>query len=80
MRRLADSERVVGSNSVLRALAAGKLSLVYIAADADPFVTRRIAVEAEKSRVELVEVESMKALGSACGLDVAAAAAGVLRK
>lgn len=79
MRRLANSERVVGSNSVLRALAGGKLSLVYIAADADPFVTRRVAVEAERNRVELVEVDSMKALGSACGLDVAAAAAGIKR-
>jgi large subunit ribosomal protein L7A len=79
MRRLADSERSVGTNSVLRALSKGELSLVYIARDADPFVTRKVAIAAEKAHVELVEADSMKLLGKACGLSVAAAAAGIIK-
>ncbi|MDR2505538.1 MAG: ribosomal L7Ae/L30e/S12e/Gadd45 family protein [Oscillospiraceae bacterium] len=80
MVRLTGKERAVGTNSVLRALSKGELSLVYIARDADPFVTRKVAIAAEKAHIELVEADSMKLLGSACGLSVAAAAAGILKK
>jgi large subunit ribosomal protein L7A len=79
MQRLADSERVVGTNSVLRSLLNSELSLVYIARDADPFVTRKVAIAAEKAHIELIEADSMKLLGKACGLSVSAAAAGIIK-
>lgn len=71
--------KVAGSKQVLRAVREGRLAAAYVARDADPFVSRQVADACEKAHVPVVEVDDMDALGRACGLDVRAAAAGILR-
>jgi len=73
------SRRVVGSRQVLRAIATGTLSHAYIARDADPFITRPVIDACEKSSVRFTEVDTMVALGVACGIDVKASVAGALK-
>ncbi|MDR1569922.1 MAG: ribosomal L7Ae/L30e/S12e/Gadd45 family protein [Oscillospiraceae bacterium] len=80
MDRLIQSKaRVAGSKQVLRALGEGTLATVYVARDADPFVTRRVVLACEKARVPVIETDSMVQLGRVCGLQVKAAAAGILK-
>jgi len=71
------SRRVVGARQVLRAIATGGMGHVYIARDADPFVTRPVMDACEKNGVRFTEVDTMRTLGAACGIDVKSSVAGV---
>ena len=64
---------------VLRALKAGTVSRVYAANDADTFIYQQVVRSAEDAGVPCVRVPSMKELGMVCGVDVPAAAAGLLK-
>lgn len=76
---LQKAEKVVGAKQVLRAVAANSVKSVYIATDADVFVSRPVYDLCREKNVPVVEVPSMKALGEACGLQVKAAVAAVKR-
>ena len=71
--------KVVGSKQVLRALKNNSLARVYVANDADTFLYQRVTQAAEAAGVPVVRVASMKELGTACGVEVASAAAGIVR-
>ncbi|MBR6029124.1 MAG: ribosomal L7Ae/L30e/S12e/Gadd45 family protein [Clostridia bacterium] len=73
----ASEKKVVGTRQVLRALKSGGLQRVYVADDADTFLFQQVIRAAEAARVPAVRVASMKELGQACGVEVAAAAAGI---
>ena len=72
------ANRVVGTKQVLRALKAGTLRRVYVANDADTFLFQRVILAAEAARVPVTRVPTMKELGQACGVDIGAAAAGIV--
>lgn len=72
------NRRLVGARQVLRAIAAGTVAHVYVARDADPFVTRPVVDACEKAGVRFTEVDTMTMLGQACGIDVKASVAGTL--
>ncbi len=71
--------KVVGTKQVLRALKAGTAARAYVANDADTYLFQRIVTAAEAAGVPAVRVASMKELGVACGVEVSAAAAAVLK-
>lgn len=73
-------ERTVGSKQTWKALLEGRLSVVFIAADAERRVVKPIMDEAKRLGVPIHLVESRKLLGIACGIEVDTAIAGVLRK
>ena len=73
------ARRVVGTKQVLRALKAGTVSRVYAASDADTFIYQQVVRSAESAGIPCVRVPSMKELGTICGVDVPAAAAGLLK-
>lgn len=76
---LKEAQTVVGAKQLLRAIENGTIKHVYIATDADLFVTKRVTDVCSQKSIPVSEVPSMKALGEACGLAVAAAAAGIKR-
>ena len=76
---LSGSNKIVGAKQVLRAVEAGEVSRVFIATDADVFVTRRVYDACRERNIEVTEVPSMKALGEACGVQVKAAVAAIRR-
>ena len=76
---LAQKSRVVGMKQVSRAIKAGELEKVYIAADADERLITEIKELARKAQVKCVKVPSKKKLGAACGISVSAACAGICR-
>lgn len=77
---LADADRrIVGTKQLLRALDEGKVAQVFVATDADLLLTKRVVDRCFEMNIPCAQVESMEKLGRACGIDVKAAAAGLLR-
>lgn len=70
--------RAVGASQTVRAVEQGRAVLVLVARDADRKVTAPVISAARTHGVPLVEVDSMRDLGRACGIAVGAAAAAVL--
>ena len=77
---LADVDRrIVGTKQLLRALDEGKVAQAFVAADADLLLTKRVVERCFDMDIPCQKVESMEKLGRACGIDVKAAAAGLLK-
>ena len=77
LEKLRNSEKVVGTRRLVRAILAGEISEAYIAQDADLFIVRQVKDACNQAGVRIVEAESMKKLGEACGVDVKTASAGI---
>jgi len=70
---------VVGLKQVEKGAVAGELSRIYIAADCDQEISKKLMDLAGKNGIEYVVVPSRKQLGEACGIEVQAACAGLLK-
>ena len=75
---LKSGHKVVGIKQLRRALSDGKAKKVFIAEDADPALTAPIEELCREDHVELIMVPTMKQLGDACEIPVAAAAAAII--
>ena len=77
---LADAnKRVVGTKQLLRALDEGKVVRAFVAKDADLLLTKRVVDRCFERNIPCTQVDTMEQLGRACGIDVKAAAAGLLK-
>ena len=70
---------VVGSKQLRKALERGNAECVFLAENADPAITEPIAEMCGKLHIQITWVRTMAELGRACGIEVGAAAAAVLR-
>jgi len=75
---LGSGKVVVGSKQLRKALLAGRARYVFLAENADPRLTESIEEMCIQSSVQYSWVPSMADLGSACGIEVGAAAAAVV--
>ena len=72
--------RVAGLKQVLRCARAAMLIKVYIARDADEDVAARVSAACERYGIPADTMHTMHQIGSACGLEVGSACAGVLKR
>lgn len=79
LEKLKNARKVVGTRKLVRAVQAGGVEEAYLADDADLFILRQVREACAQANVRIVSVETMKALGEACGVEVPTAAAGILR-
>ena len=77
--KLTNSNKIVGAKQVKRALKAEEIQTVYIAEDAEKEVTNEIAQLCNNKDIQVVYVENMRKLGDACGIDVNAAVAALIK-
>ena len=75
MREMTKFKMVVGSKQLRKALDNGRAKFVYLAENADPAITEPILAKCELNHVSYAWVRTMQELGSACGIEVGAAAA-----
>ena len=68
----------VGAKQLKKAVRGGCARCVYLAKNADPELTQPLADLCADNQIQITWVSSMEALGSACGIEVGAAAAAVL--
>lgn len=70
---------IIGTKQALKAIKEDKAQTLFIAKDAEKHVTRNIEDAAREVQLQIVYVESMKKLGKACGIEVSAATAVILK-
>ena len=70
---------VVGAKQFKKALRDGRILKTYLARNADPAVTDPIVQMCDLNGISYAWVATMTELGRACGIDVGAAAATVVR-
>ncbi|MCL4515581.1 MAG: ribosomal L7Ae/L30e/S12e/Gadd45 family protein [Firmicutes bacterium] len=75
----AAKKRSVGINQTLKALGKGQVQMAFVARDAEEQVLRELRARCQEEQIEMVTVDSMLILGKACGIEVGAAAAAILR-
>ena len=72
---LAGKRFVVGAKQLRKAITSGRAQKVFLAENADPAITEPIEEMCSNLSIQLTWVRSMAELGSACGIEVGAAAA-----
>lgn len=75
---LSRQKLAVGAKQLKKAVRAGTVRCVYLAENADPALTQPLAELCADNQIQITWVSTMEALGSACGIEVGAAAAAVL--
>jgi len=73
------SNKVVGTKQVLKALEGNTAKKVFVAEDIDPDLRAKLINAASAANCDLCSIQSMKELGKACGIQVGAAAAAILK-
>ncbi|MEN6390047.1 MAG: ribosomal L7Ae/L30e/S12e/Gadd45 family protein [Syntrophomonas sp.] len=73
-----DSPKLIGTKQVKKALNKGLVKKVFLASDAEPHIIQPIEQLCHHCGVQVVMVDSMKALGHACGIEVGSAAVAIL--
>lgn len=72
--------RSVGTKQTSRAVEKGKARAVFLAGDAERHVIGPLEDLCHRHQVPVVEVASMRELGTACGIQVGAASAAILKE
>jgi large subunit ribosomal protein L7A len=71
-------EVIIGTKQTVKAIKEGRVKTLVIATDADTRVTSKVMQIAEQSQIPILYVDSMKKLGKACGIEVAASAVAII--
>lgn len=71
--------KTVGIKQSTKALNQDKVKTLFVAKDADNYLIENMKQIANDKNVEVVSVDSMRELGKACGIDVGAAVAAILK-
>ncbi|SEN60374.1 50S ribosomal protein L7ae-like protein [Lihuaxuella thermophila] len=69
----------IGTKQTKKAIEQGRAEEVFVADDADPQITRSIISMCKERGIAVVHVDSMRDLGKACGIEVGAATAAILK-
>lgn len=76
-RLLAARKKTVGAKQTLKAIERGQARLVYVARNADRHVVDPILQLCAAKNIPVIQVDSMQALGRACGIEVGCATTAV---
>ena len=76
---LAAREKIVGIKQLRKALRDETAAKVFVAKDADPKITDPILEICRANGITVEETETMAELGKACGIEVGAAVAAILK-
>ena len=77
-RMLSARKKTVGAKQTLKAIERGQAKAVYVAQNADRHVLEPILQLCASKGIPVIQVDSMQALGKACGIEVGCAAAAIL--
>ncbi|HEU4964889.1 MAG TPA: ribosomal L7Ae/L30e/S12e/Gadd45 family protein [Bacilli bacterium] len=79
LHRIRETEWLVGINQTAKALKQHIVQELFVAKDADEQLVSRIALLAQQHQMPITWVETMKQLGNACGIEVGAATAAIVK-
>lgn len=67
------SQTIIGTKQAVKAMHAGQVLELFVALDADSWVTDPAILLAKEIGIPVIRVESKKELGKACGIQVGTA-------
>ncbi|MDQ0157006.1 50S ribosomal protein L7ae-like protein [Robertmurraya andreesenii] len=70
---------IVGTKQTVKAMRNGQVVEVVVAKDANSSLTSKVISTATEMNIPITYVDSMKSLGKACGIEVAASTVGLIR-
>ncbi|MFC5700961.1 ribosomal L7Ae/L30e/S12e/Gadd45 family protein [Cohnella faecalis] len=70
----------IGTKQTIKTVEQGDAAEVFVAQDADPRTVARVIQLCEQLGVKLTYVDTMRNLGKACGIEVGAAMAAIIRE
>ncbi|MTI80730.1 MAG: 50S ribosomal protein L7Ae-like protein [Firmicutes bacterium] len=73
-------KKTVGAKQTAKAVDKGRAKLVLVARDADRHVINPIINACKEKGIDVVEIDNMKKLGKACGIEVRCAVAAVIKE
>jgi len=76
---LKEMKKVVGTKQAKRAIINDEVQKIVIAKDADKKLINELVQLCNERSIEVIYVDNMKELGKACGIDVSAASAAILK-
>jgi len=76
-RLLSARKKTVGTKQTLKAIERGQAKVVYVALNADRYVIEPILQMCASKGIPVIQVDSMQALGKACGIEVGCATAAI---
>jgi large subunit ribosomal protein L7A len=79
LEKLKGGKKTVGIKQSLKAVENGTAQIIYIARDADEKVISCIKSAVVNTSLEVIYIENMKILGKACGIEVGAAVACLIK-
>ena len=74
-----ERNKVIGIKQTAKALNQDRVKILFISKDAEKHLVEHIDQTAKEKDIEVVYVDSMKDLGKACGINVGAAVAAILK-
>ena len=75
----ATNKRIVGLKQTVKAVRNGTAKNVYVAEDADDFIKQSVLDACGGTDLQIIYVSSMKELGDACGIDIGASTAAIIK-
>ncbi len=78
-RGLQDAHVKIGTKQTMRMIELNRAEEVYVAEDADPRLTSKIIALCDQHGVKVTYVDTMHNLGKACGIEVGAAMAAIVK-
>ncbi|WP_453992445.1 50S ribosomal protein L7ae-like protein [Bacillus nitroreducens] len=69
---------IIGTKQTVKAIKTEKVREVVVAEDADRRVINKVLQLAEEQQIPISKVDSMKKLGKACGIEVAASTVAII--
>ena len=75
---IGDRKVVAGAKQLRKAISSQSVFRVYLARNADPAITEPIEAACKEKQIPYAWAKTMKDLGTACGIEVGAAAAAAL--
>ncbi|AFS79272.1 ribosomal protein, L7Ae family [Gottschalkia acidurici 9a] len=79
LQSLKEANKVVGTKQVKRAIMHDEAKQLLIAKDAEPRIVHELVALCDERLIEVVYMDTMKELGKACGIEVSAASAAILK-
>ena len=76
---LQTQNKLVGLKQSIRAVESGKVKKVFLAMDSEAKIQTPVRKACADKNIEIEEVPTMKDLGNACGINIGAAVAVILR-
>ena len=75
----ASRKRIVGLKQTIKAVNNGTVKKVFVAEDADDSIKKSVLDACSGKNLQIIYVSSMKELGDACGIDIGASTAAILK-